>query len=136
MEGKNIKRARDIVAAYSGTSAEAWAARLDGLAPEFGQGVLDWCFGDVYGRPGLDHKTRELLIISALAAMGNAQQQLENHVRWATRAGATRTEILETLVQITPYAGLPAAIRALEGANRVLAEIEGKPAEIEGKPKA
>ncbi len=124
MDGKNFRKGAEIVEAYSGTDVDSFMKRIDAIAPGFGNTVVDFCFGDVFSRPGLDHKTRELMIVAALCALGNAKPQLESHIGWALRAGATRPEIIEAIVQMGVYAGIPAAMRGLDSARIVFAELD------------
>ena len=119
MDGKNFQKGVEVVDAYSGSSAEDFIKRIDSIAPGVGNVVVDYCFGDVFSRPGIDHKTREMLIVGALTAMGNAEPQLEGHLGFARRAGASREELIEVIVQMSPYAGIPAMMRGLNSAKKV-----------------
>ena len=88
------------------------------LAPDFERYVVTFLSGEVWSRPGLDRRTRSLCTIAALTALGRASG-LELNIRMALRNGATRAEILETLLHIAPYAGFPAAWEAMVIADRV-----------------
>jgi 4-carboxymuconolactone decarboxylase len=94
---------------------QAWR----GIAPEFEGYVVEFVAGEVWSRPGLDLRTRSLVTIAALAALGRSRA-LELNLRMAVNNGATRQEITETLLQIAPYAGFPAAWEALAVAEQVL----------------
>ncbi len=128
MDGKNFRKGAEIVEAYSGTDVDSFMRRIDEIAPGFGNTVVDFCFGDVFARPGLDPKTRELMIVAALTALGNAKPQLDSHINWALRAGASRAEIVEAIVQMGVYAGIPTAMRGLDSARSVFAELDRNPA--------
>ena len=80
------------------------------------------CWGDVWSRPGLDRRTRSLVNLGMLTAMGR-NHELGVHVRGAITNGATVEEIQETLLQTTVYCGAPAALEAFRVAERVLGEI-------------
>jgi 4-carboxymuconolactone decarboxylase len=80
------------------------------------------CWGDVWSRPGLDRRTRSLVNLGMLTAMGR-NHELGVHVRGAIANGATVEEIQETLLQTTVYCGAPAALEAFRVAERVLGEI-------------
>src|SRR3546814_9470599 len=82
--------------------------------------IIEFGFGDVYSRPGLDLKTRELATVAALTVMGNARPQLEVHLAAALNVGATREEIIETIIQMSLYAGFPAALNAITALRAVL----------------
>ncbi len=89
------------------------------LAPEFERYVLTFLSGEIWSRPALDRRTRSLVTISALAALGRTNG-LALNFRMALRNGATRAEIAEVLLQIAPYAGFPATWDALVLAEHVL----------------
>lgn len=91
------------------------------LAPDFERYVVTFLSGELWLRPGLDRRTRSLCTVAVLAALGRTNGLVLN-LRMARRNGATRREILETLLHIAPYAGFPAAWDALVLADRVLRE--------------
>nr|WP_236656893.1 carboxymuconolactone decarboxylase family protein [Acidisarcina polymorpha] len=76
----------------------------------------------MYSRLGLDLKTRELAVVAALMAMGNATPQLKVHVHGALNVGASREEVLEIIIQIAVYARFPAALNGLTWAKDVFRE--------------
>ncbi|TCO62287.1 carboxymuconolactone decarboxylase family protein [Actinocrispum wychmicini] len=95
-----------------------WEGLAD-FAPALGDQVRHG-LGSVLARPELDLRTRELLTICMLAVLGDCEPQLEFHVGGAIRAGATPTEVVEALTQVSLYAGLPRALNAITVARRVL----------------
>lgn len=92
------------------------------VAPDFARMVIEFAFGDIYSREGLDLKSRELIAIAALAVSGNAAPQLRVHVESASAAGITRSEIIEVFMQIALYAGFPAALNALADCHDLLTD--------------
>jgi 4-carboxymuconolactone decarboxylase len=92
---------------------------LDDVAPDMARYVVEFPYGDIYSRPGLNLKTRELVTIAALTSMGSAQIQLEDHVHGALNVGCSREEIIEVIIQMAVYAGFPAAINGLLAAKKV-----------------
>ncbi len=88
------------------------------LSPDFEKYVIEFLAGEIWARPGLELKIRSLCTIAALAALGRPQA-LELNIRMALRNGASRTEIVETLLQIAPYAGFPACWEGLAVAHKV-----------------
>jgi 4-carboxymuconolactone decarboxylase len=76
-------------------------------------------WGDVWQRPGLDLKTRSLVTVAMLTAMGK-QHELKGHVRGALRNGATPQEIQEVLLHASIYCGLPTAVEAFRSAAEVV----------------
>ncbi len=91
------------------------------LSPDFERYVLTFLSGEIWSRPGLDRRTRSLCTIATLAALGRSNG-LALNIRMALRNGATRAEIVETLLHIAPYAGFPASWDALVLAGRIFAE--------------
>jgi 4-carboxymuconolactone decarboxylase len=92
------------------------------VAPDFARMVIEFAFGDLYSREGLDLKSRELIAIAALATSGTAGPQLRVHVESAASVGITKTEIVETLMQVALYAGFPAALNALADCHDLLTD--------------
>jgi alkylhydroperoxidase/carboxymuconolactone decarboxylase family protein YurZ len=95
------------------------------VCPDFEAYVVEFLAGEVWSRPGLDRRTRSLVTIAALAALGRTLG-LELNVRMALRNGATLEEVVETLLHLAPYAGFPACWEALAVARKVFDE-EGPP---------
>ena len=103
--------------------------RLKGIAPDFARYIMEFPFGTIYTRPGLDWKSRELAVVAALTALGTAAPQLKEHIHRALRAGWTKEELVEVIMQMSVYAGVPAALNALSVAKEVFKEHDepGKP---------
>ncbi|WP_112053164.1 MULTISPECIES: carboxymuconolactone decarboxylase family protein [Halomonadaceae] len=93
------------------------AKNLDDFHPEATEILLGFSFTDVVARDGMPLKTREMLTIAMLAAMGTAPGQLEFHMRAALNTGVTREEIVEVVLQVAVYAGIPAAMNAITAAK-------------------
>jgi 4-carboxymuconolactone decarboxylase len=98
------------------------------IAPDFHRIVMSFAYGDVNSRPALDLKSREIATIAALTAMGNARPQLEAHIVGGLNVGLTREEIVEVIMQMGVYAGIPAAINGLMAARKAFQthEAEGQ----------
>ena len=97
---------------------------LEETAPDLARYILEFAFGDVFSRPGLDLKSREMATVAALTAMGNSPAQLRAHIHGALNAGCTQQEIIELVLQMLLYAGFPAAINGVQAAQEVFAERE------------
>jgi 3-oxoadipate enol-lactonase/4-carboxymuconolactone decarboxylase len=89
--------------------------------------ITRYAWGDVWTRPGLDRRTRSVITLTVLTALGH-ENELAMHVRAAVRNGLSADEIGEVLLHTAVYAGVPAANTALAVAQRVLAEIAAEPA--------
>lgn len=92
---------------------------LSGLVPEIGRYLVEYPFGDIYSRPGLDLKTREIASIAALTVMGDCDPQLRVHIHAALNLGCERGEVVEVILQMSVYTGFPRAINALYTARDV-----------------
>ncbi len=95
---------------------------LADISPDFAQYLIEFPFGDIYSRPGLDLRTRELTTVAVLTALGNAAAQLKVHLHAALNVGCSRQEITETIIQVAVYAGFPAALNGLFVAKEVFGD--------------
>lgn len=109
-----------------GEAGERVLAGLDDIAPDFARYLIEFPFGDIYSRPGLDLKSREIAVVAALTALGNAAPQLKVHIQGALNVGVTRVEVVETIMQMAVYAGFPAALNGLAAAREVFAQGDGR----------
>jgi 4-carboxymuconolactone decarboxylase len=108
--------------AILGEEGEKVLRTLRATSPDLARLLVEFPFGEIYSRPGLDVRSRELVAIAALAALGNARPQLKMHVHGALNVGCTRTEILEVLLMMTVFAGFPAALNGMDAARETFAE--------------
>lgn len=109
------------MAEVHGEHGQRVMARLATIAPDLARYVVEFAYGDIYTRPGLDLRTRELATIAALTALGNAAPQLKSHLLAALHVGCSREEIVEVIMQVALYAGFPAALNGLFLAQDVFA---------------
>ncbi|MGF1886310.1 carboxymuconolactone decarboxylase family protein [Photobacterium profundum] len=89
------------------------------VCPDLAKYTIEYPFGDILQRDGLDYRTRELVTIAALTALGNCQPQLNGHINGALNIGCTQKEITEVILQMSVYAGFPAAINGMTVAKEV-----------------
>ncbi len=102
-----------------GETGAAVIESLKDIAPDLARFVIEFPFGDVYTRPGLDLKAREMITVAALTALGNCRPQLIVHINAALNVGVTKTEIVEAIIQMAVYAGFPAALNGMNAAKEV-----------------
>jgi 4-carboxymuconolactone decarboxylase len=98
-------------------------ARADDFNRPYQELITEYCWGAVWGRPGLPLKTRSLLNLAMLTAL-NREDEFKLHVRAAFRNGVTKEEISEVLLQAAIYCGVPAANAAFNQAREVFAQME------------
>src|SRR5438552_15953402 len=122
MESDRYKRGLDRLKEIDREQGERVVASLSDIAPDFATYIIEFPFGDIYSRPGLDLKTRELAVVASLTALGNAAPQLKVHIHGALNVGCSRQEIVEVMMQMAVYAGFPAALNGLFSAKEVFAE--------------
>ncbi len=115
---RGIAKLREI----DGEGGERVVESLADIAPDFARYLIEFPFGDIYSRPALDLKSREIAVVAALTALGNAAPQLKVHIQGALNVGVTRTEIVETIMQMSVYAGFPAALNGLAAAREVFSQ--------------
>ncbi len=109
-----------------GEAGERVIESLKDIAPDLGRYTIEFPFGDIYSRPGLDLKSREIATVAALTALGNAAPQLKVHIYAALNVGCTREEIVEIIIQMAVYAGFPAALNGMFAAREVFGERDEK----------
>ncbi|RKR92463.1 4-carboxymuconolactone decarboxylase [Micromonospora pisi] len=99
-------------------------AGTDEFTEDFQDLITRYAWGEIWTRPGLDRRTRSCVTLAVLATLHH-DEELAMHVRAALRNGLTREEILEVLLQVGVYAGVPAANRAFKVAQRTLQQEDG-----------
>lgn len=118
--------------AIDGHAGEQVVASLADIAPDFGRYLIEFAFGDIYSRSGLDLKTRELATVAACAALGTAGPQLRVHLHGLLNVGGTRAEAVEAIIQMAGYAGFPAALNGIAAAREVFAARDADPDRYKG----
>ena len=109
-----------------GEAGEKVIESLKGICPDLGRYTIEFPFGDIYARPGLDLKSREIATVVALTALGYALPQLKVQIHGALNVGCTRKEITEVILQMAVYAGFPAALNGMFAAKEVFGERDDK----------
>ena len=108
-----------------GSDVETAVNALATTSPDLARFLVEFPFGDIYSRPSLDTKTREMLTVAALTVLGDPKDELKEHIRGGLDVGCTHQEILEIIMQMAVYAGFPAALQATKTAAAVFAESSG-----------
>ena len=134
MSDDRYERGTALVAEIYGNVGSNVLGSLRDVAPDLARYVREFAFGDIYSRPGLDLKSREIAIVASLVTLGTAKTELHAHLHGALNVGVTREELVEVIMQMAVYAGFPVAISGM----RVLADVlkergELTPADSEAK---
>lgn len=120
-QSSRYARGWDKLREVDAKAGENVIAALSDVAPDFARLLIE-TFGDFYSRPQLELKSREIGVVAALTALGNARPQLKVHIHGALNVGCTAQEVVEIIMQMAVYAGFPAALNALFAAKEVMAE--------------
>ena len=99
---------------------------LGKIAPDLANYVLEFIFGDLYARPGLELKIKQMLTITILTTLGNAKPQLAYHINCGLNIGISRQEIIDIMTHVAGYAGFPAALNGVTTAKEVFTERDEK----------
>ena len=121
-QNERQERGAAALAAITGGTGAAVVESLKDLAPDLAQWIIEFSYGDVMSRPGLDLRSRQFATVAALTAMGTAAPQLKIHIAGALNVGCQPAEIVEVILQMAVFAGFPAAINALNLAREVFRE--------------
>jgi 4-carboxymuconolactone decarboxylase len=103
-------------------AAQALREDMEGLCPDFVDMSIEWALGGITARPGLDLITRELVVIASCVTLGHPVVQLRAHVHAALTVGATREQIIESILQLSFYAGGASVRNALVHCRDMLAD--------------
>ncbi|WP_442920561.1 carboxymuconolactone decarboxylase family protein [Massilia sp. S19_KUP03_FR1] len=124
LQGQNARQERGekTLANITGGAGKQVVDSLRDIAPDLGDWIINFAYGEVFSRPGLSLCTRELTTISALTALGNAQPQLKVHIDGALNVGCKPEEIVEVILQMAVYAGFPSALNGIGAAREVFAK--------------
>lgn len=113
-----------------GDTVKKIAAQFATVAPDLSRFTVEFAYGEIWNRPGLSLKSRELATLAMVIAIGNHDSSVQEHIEGAMRAGASETEVKELLLQMTVYAGYPKISTALPVVLKTFAELQqrGMPA--------
>ena len=113
------ERGMNALKALDAAAAQAVQDNLKDMSPEMGRFIVEFAYGDVYSRAGLDPKSRQIATVAALTAMGNAQPQLAFHIAAALNIGVTPDEIIDVMYVTTVFAGFPSGLNGISCAREV-----------------
>ncbi|MBW8887621.1 MAG: carboxymuconolactone decarboxylase family protein [Fibrobacteres bacterium] len=107
-----------------GEAVEKVCQSLREISPDLAKFIIEYSFGDIYSRDGLELRLKEIAVVAALTVMGTAQPQLKVHLQGALNTGNTINEVKEVILQMSGYGGFPSCINAMAALKEVLAERE------------
>jgi 4-carboxymuconolactone decarboxylase len=126
MDSERFIRGKKKLAEMSGDEVETMIDNLHEIAPDLARYTIEFPYGEILVRPGLDIRSRQIATVAALTALGNAPVQLKAHISMALNVGVTREEVTEIITQMAVYAGFPAALNGMAAAKEVFREREEK----------
>ncbi|MGF6884792.1 4-carboxymuconolactone decarboxylase [Nocardia sp. GAS34] len=112
----------EVLNRVDGEAGQRIVASLADTSPELGHQVVAWAFGDMYDRPELAPRDRQLVTLGVLAALGGCEIELDVHINAGLNVGLTPIEISEALLHTAVYAGMPRSINATLVAKKVFGE--------------
>ena len=122
MESIRFAQGSDLLSRIDGEGGTSVIESLADIAPDVGRYIVEFAFGDIYARPALSLRDRELATIVSLCTQGAADPQLRVHIRGALNVGLTRSEVVEAFIQCVPYTGFPRVLNAINVAREVFGE--------------
>jgi 4-carboxymuconolactone decarboxylase len=123
-DNERLERGRQARAAVLGSAHVARSASSrTPFNADFQDFLTEYAWGSIWSRPGLDHKTRSMITIAMLVALGR-QEELKLHIRATRNTGVTREEVKEIMMHAAIYAGVPAAYGAFQFAAQVFADMD------------
>jgi 4-carboxymuconolactone decarboxylase len=114
-----FKKGMEVLSITNSEKIEEIFKDLEDIAPDLGRFVVEFPYAEIYSREEVDLKTRELCTVAALTALGHPQTQLKSHINAALTVGNSPKEIVEIIMQMSAYAGFPAAINGIMSAKEV-----------------
>ncbi|MDN3680296.1 carboxymuconolactone decarboxylase family protein [Vibrio tapetis subsp. quintayensis] len=122
MENSRFDTGLALLTKIDGQAGENVIESLQDICPDLAKYTIEYPFGDIYARPGLDLTSREMATVAALTALGNCAPQLKVHLHAALNVGCSEEQIKEIILQMSVYAGFPAALNGMLAFKEVLAE--------------
>ncbi len=125
MESTRFNLGLEQLSKIDGEAGQKVIDSLQSICPDLARFTIEFPFGDIYSRQGLDLKSREIATVAALTALGHCTPQLKVHLHAALNVGCTEDELKEVIIQMSVYAGFPAALNGMFVFKEVLSERQG-----------
>ncbi|BCK72226.1 4-carboxymuconolactone decarboxylase [Streptomyces libani subsp. rufus] len=117
-----FERGMEVLTRIDEEAGQKLTDALADVAPELGHQIAAWAFGEIYDRPGLAPRDRQLVTLGMLTAHGGCEHELDVHINISLNLGLTPKEIIEALLHSAVYCGIPKALNATLVAKKVLGE--------------
>jgi 4-carboxymuconolactone decarboxylase len=114
VEKDRYQKGYETLQKLTGDASQQVIENIQSFSPDFGKMMIEFGFGDVYSRPALDLKQRELITLTSLITQGAADRQLLFHFKAALHVGWSVQELIELIIHCAAYSGFPKASYALE----------------------
>lgn len=112
MKSKRFEIGLEQLQEIDGVGGEKVIQTLEDIAPDLGEYIIEFAFGDIYSRQGLSLQEREMITITSLLTLGGCEPQLEVHINGSLNVGISPEKIIETFIQCIPYVGFPKVLNA------------------------
>lgn len=119
-ENKRYQKGLEKLKEVDGSAGEAVLKSLNDISPDLGRYIIEYAFGDIYSREGTSLKQKEVAVVAALTALGNAIPQLKVHINGALNVGCSVEELVEIMIQMSVYCGFPSAINGINALKEVI----------------
>lgn len=119
---RRFEHGKRVLDSVDGTAGTNVIDALGDISPELGHQVVAWGFGEIYSRPELEPRDRQLVTLGMLTALGGCEPQLEVHINASLNVGLSPQQIIEALLHASVYCGFPRALNATFTAKKVFAE--------------
>lgn len=126
MNNERLERGKNKINELMENADQNVLKGLGKTAPDLANYVIEFIFGDLYSRQGLELKVKQMLTVTILATLGNAKPQLAYHINCALNIGISREDIISIMTHVAGYAGFPAALNGVSTAKEVFAERDQK----------
>lgn len=129
MKNKRFERGLERLNQIDGEGGEKVISSLKEIAPDLGDYIVEFAFGDIYSREGLNLQEREIVTLASLLTQGGCEAQLEVHIQAALNVGLTPEKIIECFLQCIPYVGFPRVLNAVFLADKLFKKSNKKAAD-------
>ena len=122
MDENRYERGLQKLSEIDGKGGHEVIESLQNITPDLGKYIIEFAFGDIYCRDGLNLQEREMVTITSLLTAGGCERQLEVHINGALNVGVAPKKVVEIFLQSIPYTGFPKVLNAMNVAKKIFAD--------------